>query len=144
MNDIEDPIDKAMQDGKFDDLPGKGKPLNLDENPFADPDWELAHHVLKSGGFTLPWIETRQQIEHDLEKARADLRQAWEWRQSASPQKMTLAQVEQQWQQYLSAFREKVITLNKQIRDYNLEAPAERFHLLVLNTEKEIAAIISQ
>jgi DnaJ family protein C protein 28 len=143
MKDIDDPIDKAMQDGKFDDLPGKGKPLNLDENPFADPEWELAHHVLKSGGFTLPWIETRQQIEKDLEGARAGLKRAWEWRQSASAQKMTLAQVEQQWQQQMSAFREKIMTLNKQIRDYNLEAPADRFHLLVLNAEKEIAAVVS-
>ncbi len=31
MSDIDDPIKKAMQDGQFDDLPGKGKPLNLDE-----------------------------------------------------------------------------------------------------------------
>ncbi len=69
MKDIDDAIQKAMQAGQFDDLPGKGKPLNLDENPFADPEWELAQHVLKSSGYTLPWIETRQQIERELEAA---------------------------------------------------------------------------
>jgi DnaJ family protein C protein 28 len=69
MIDSDDPIKNAMQAGQFDDLPGKGKPLNLDGNPFADPEWELAHHVLKSGGFTLPWIETRRQIEKEWRRA---------------------------------------------------------------------------
>jgi DnaJ homolog subfamily C member 28 len=143
MTDIDDAIKKAMQAGQFDDLPGKGKPLNLDENPLADPEWELAHHVLKSGGFTLPWIETRQQIEKELAEALANLKRAWEWKQSAAAQIIPPAQVELQWQQGLSAFREKVISLNKRIRDYNLEAPADRFHLLVLNGDKEIEAIVS-
>ena len=143
MSDIDDPIKKAMQDGQFDDLPGKGKPLNLDENPFADPEWELAHHVLKSSGFTLPWIETRQQIEKELAEARADLKRAWEWRQSTAAQIIPPAQVELQWQQRLSVFHEKVISLNQRIRDYNLEAPSERFHLLILNADKEIAALVS-
>jgi DnaJ family protein C protein 28 len=143
MSDIDEAIKKAMQEGQFDDLLGKGKPLNLDENPFADPDWELAHHVLKSGGFTLPWIETRQQIEEEVEAARAALKRGWEWRQSAAASKEFSPQMEQQWQQRLSAFREKIISLNKRIRDYNLEAPSDRFHLLVLNAEKEIAALVS-
>ena len=141
MNDIEDPINKAMQDGQFNDLPGKGKPLNLDHNPYADPEWELAHHVLKNGGFTLPWIEARRQIEKGLEAAQAELKRTWEWRQAQVAQKMTQAQVEQQWQQSLSAFREKIADLNKEIRDYNLQAPSDRFHLLILNADKEIAAI---
>jgi DnaJ family protein C protein 28 len=143
MSDIDDSIKQAMQTGQFDNLPGKGKPLNLDENPFADPEWELAHHVLKNSGFTLPWIETRQQIEKELAEARADLKRAWEWRQSAAAQNTLSAQVELQWQQSSSAFREKIVSLNKRIRDYNLQAPSDRFHLLVLNGEKEIASIVS-
>ena len=31
-------IEEAMQEGKFDDLPGKGKPLPLDEEWFAPPE----------------------------------------------------------------------------------------------------------
>jgi hypothetical protein len=111
MKDINDSINKAMQDGQFNDLPGKGKPLNLDKNPFADPEWELAYHMLKNGGFTLPWIEARQQIENGLEEARTELKRAWEWQRVRAAQKMTLAQVEQHWQQSLSAFRERILTL---------------------------------
>jgi DnaJ homolog subfamily C member 28 len=78
MPDIDDAIEKAMREGKFDDLPGKGKPLSLDENPHEDPDWRLAHHVLKNGGFSLPWIETRKEIEDETGRARQALRRAWE------------------------------------------------------------------
>ena len=63
--------------------PVKGKPLRLDDNPLADPDWQLAYHLLKENGFTLPWIELRQEIEKEIEAARQSFKQAWEWRQSA-------------------------------------------------------------
>ena len=70
-----------MADGKFDNLPGKGKPLHLDEtNPHADPEWELAYRMLKESGYSLPWIETIREIEKDIEAARRDLQRAWKWR----------------------------------------------------------------
>ncbi len=47
MPNIEDLIQRAIQEGKFSDLPGKGKPLRLDDNPHADPDWQLAYHLLE-------------------------------------------------------------------------------------------------
>ena len=132
-----------MQEGQFDDLPGKGKPLNLDENPFADPEWELAQHLLKNSGYSLPWIETRQAIEKELAEIRAELRRTWEWRQAALGQDQPAARVEKQWQRGLGVFRERVAELNKRISDYNLQAPSNRFHLFILNAEKEIAAIVS-
>ncbi len=87
MPNIEDLIQRAIQEGKFSDLPGKGKPLRLDDNPLADPDWQLAYHLLKENGFSLPWLELRQELEKEIEAARQSLKQAWEWRQSAAPDK---------------------------------------------------------
>jgi len=55
----EEQIRRAIEEGKFDNLPGKGKPLNLEQNPFEDPEWRLANHVLITSGFSLPWIEKR-------------------------------------------------------------------------------------
>ena len=63
MPNIEELIQRAIQEGKFSDLPGKGKPLRLDENPHADPDWQLAYHLLKENSFSLPWLELRQELE---------------------------------------------------------------------------------
>lgn len=77
MPNIEEHIRQAMQAGKFDDLPGKGKPLRMEENPHEDEAWRLAYHLLREGGFSLPWIETIKEIETDIEKARTALRRAW-------------------------------------------------------------------
>ena len=57
MPNIDEHIRKAQQEGKFDDLPGKGKPLKLEDDPHADPAWQLAFRMLKEAGYSLPWIE---------------------------------------------------------------------------------------
>jgi len=56
-------IEEAIRKGQFDDLPGKGKPLNLDPNPHEDPERRLAHKVLHDAGYKLPWIDERNEIE---------------------------------------------------------------------------------
>ena len=141
MPEIDDHIQKAMSEGKFDDLPGKGRPLNLDDNPHANPDWRLAHHLLKSSGYTLPWIAARQEIEAQVEAARAALRRAWEWREQAQQSRQSQAQVEAEWQRAMRAFEGEVEKINKKIFDYNLQTPSEKFKLLKLKAEKEIDAV---
>ena len=81
---VEEIIRRAIQEGKFDDLPGKGKPLQLDQTPHEDPEWRAAHYILKTGGFSLPWIESLNEIESNLLNARSDLSQAWMWRQGVN------------------------------------------------------------
>lgn len=142
MPEIEDEIRKAIEAGKFEDLPGKGKPLKLEENPHADPEWQLAHHVLKSSGFTLPWIAARQEIEAHIQAARQALARAWEWRGRALQGGQPYAQAEAEWQRAAQAFREQVEKINKEIFDYNLGTPSEKFQLLKLNAEKEIDALM--
>ena len=83
---LDEQIRRAIADGQFDDLPGKGKPLKLSQNPYEDPSWSMAYQILKSGGYTLPWIETRQGIELDFEAALKSLGRSWGWRRSVSVQ----------------------------------------------------------
>jgi len=80
---IDEIIRQAMKEGKFDDLPGKGKPLNLDQNPHQDPEWRVAHHLLKSGGFSLPWIERLGEIDEELGGARSSLAISRDWQQNS-------------------------------------------------------------
>jgi DnaJ family protein C protein 28 len=143
MSEIEDHIRKALKDGQFDDLPGKGKPLNLDDNPYADPDWQLAHHMLKSSGFTLPWIAARQEIDVLIEAARTTLARAWEWRERCLQDNQPYAQVEAEWQRAARAFEEQVEKINMKIFDYNLQTPSEKFQLMKLNAKKELEAVKS-
>ena len=140
MPDIEDQIRKAIEEGKFDDLPGKGKPLRLDENPLADPEWRLAQHLLKSSGYTLPWIEKRQEIQAELEAVRDKLMKNWQRRKDTLAAGHSAEEVEQEWTHAREAFQRAINELNRKIRDYNLEAPAARFQIQPLNAEREIAA----
>ena len=138
---IEEQIRKAMEDGYFNNLPGKGKPLKLDENPFEDPEWHLAFKALKDNDFTLPWIEKRQAIDAELEAARQSLRQAWGWHIQALAAGRDPAFVKAEWSRAERSFREKIAGLNRRIRDYNLEAPLLQFHRLMIKADREIEAI---
>jgi DnaJ family protein C protein 28 len=144
MPNIEEHLRKAMEEGKFDNLPGKGKPLHLDENnPHADSDWELAYHILKESGYTLPWIETMHEIEKDLNAARGNLKHAWKWRLIYLSADVPDEKASAEWEQALGAFKNKLPALNQRIRDYNLEVPNARFQRPVLNFEHEIEKISS-
>jgi hypothetical protein len=60
---IEEKIREAMERGEFDDLPGRGKPLDL-EAYFATPeDVRLGYSVLKSAGCLPIEVELQQEIE---------------------------------------------------------------------------------
>jgi len=54
---VERIIQEAIDNGEFDNLPGKGKPLNLNENAFLEPGLEWAYGLLKRNGFAPDWIE---------------------------------------------------------------------------------------
>ncbi len=140
---LDEQIRRAIADGEFDHLPGKGKPLNLDHNPHEDPGWRIAYHMLRSSGYTLPWIETRQEIEAELEGALTSLERSWKWRRSALDQNLTYEIVESEWQHASNSFNEKIDELNKRIDDYNLEVPSSQFKRQKIKLEREIKKITS-
>jgi DnaJ homolog subfamily C member 28 len=142
MPNIEEHLRKAIDEGKFDNLPGKGKPIRLDEtNPHADPEWELAYHMLKEAGYTLPWIETIREIEADIASARQDLQRAWDWQQAALSEHRPAVFIQAEWERALAAFKDKLSGLNKRIRDYNLQVPNARFQRPILSLEGEVGKI---
>lgn len=141
MPNIDEQISKAVQEGKFNDLPGAGKPARLEENLLVDPEWRLAYHMLRESGYTLPWIELRNAIEAELNQARAQLQQAWHWRQSASQRGEQLAVAQAEWQRALQRFSAQVDELNKRIFDYNLQAPSMQLQFKKLVLEREVEAV---
>lgn len=141
MPDIEELIRRAIEEGKFADLPGRGKPLHLDENPHTDPEWRLAYHLLRQNGFSLPWLEQRREIEIEYEQACQRLQTAWELRARALQGENALETAEAAWQRSLAEFHTRFARLNRRIFDYNLQTPSARFQMLPLDPEKEIQRI---
>lgn len=121
---VDEIIQQAIREGAFDNLPGKGKPLELDENPYLDPEWQLAYHLLQQNGFAPDFIERRQEIEQDLAAARQALARSWAWRQQALAEDRDAAFVEAEWGRAQRVFEEAVEKLNVRIRDYNLISPS--------------------
>jgi DnaJ homolog subfamily C member 28 len=130
---VEKQIRKAMEEGAFDDLPGKGKPIDLSENPFADPDLRTVHRLLRDAGFAPAFIEERKAIDAALEGEQTTLARAWNLRQRASH-----TYGEASWLRALDAFRERVSELNQRIRLHNLKVPAAAFQRKLIDVEMEI------
>jgi hypothetical protein len=55
-------IQEAMQDGAFDDLPGRGKPLALEDDSHVPEDLRIAYKILKNAGYVPPEISLRKEI----------------------------------------------------------------------------------
>lgn len=74
---IEDQISKAIADGEFDNLAGKGKPLDLDWYFGLPEDLRLGYSVLRSNNFLPPEAqllkdiaELRKQLEDCTDESR--------------------------------------------------------------------------
>jgi hypothetical protein len=59
---VEQRIRTAMADGVFDDLPGKGRPLVLDDDSLVPEDMRLAHRVLKNAGYLPEQLQLLSEI----------------------------------------------------------------------------------
>ncbi|WP_195574384.1 DUF1992 domain-containing protein [Paenibacillus sp. 1001270B_150601_E10] len=52
-------VDEFAKKGGFDDLPGKGKPLKLQEG-------DVLGHVMKEANVLPPWLELRKEIVNEM------------------------------------------------------------------------------
>lgn len=119
----EEKIRSAIESGQWDNLPGKGKPLQWQDNPFEPAEWRMAFSLLRQNGFSLPWLEERKEIEAEVQQFRAQL--ALELRSA------NLKEVNN-WA------KSQIERLNRRIFRYNLGVPLDRFQVLPLNFEQEM------
>ena len=59
---IESRIKKAQDQGAFKNLPGRGKPLNLEDDRHIPEDLRMAHKVLKNADCLPPEVQLRKEI----------------------------------------------------------------------------------
>jgi len=55
-------IEEALARGEFDDLPGAGRPLELDDDPLVPEGLRVAYRILKNAGYVPPEVQTLNQI----------------------------------------------------------------------------------
>src|SRR5512146_3263613 len=66
---VEQRIEEARAEGKFDNLSGAGKPLRRDDDEVWAGDRALAYHLLKSNDVAPPELERGREIVLELERA---------------------------------------------------------------------------
>lgn len=146
---IDQEIREAQERGEFDNLVGRGKPIDLTPNPYAKGQ-ELAFKVLKDAGYAPEWIELDKAIRQKLERARAVLLQQWEWRATRlgelSGQLDSWSKAEQRrvlagWQRTVMAFELELEAINREIAELNLKAPSSGFHRSKLDLARELASL---
>ena len=136
---IDQKIREAMEQGEFDNLSGKGAPIDLSENPFEDPDWRTAHRLLRNAGFAPSWIEESKDIDAERAVARTNLARVWMILQNARGNEFEKS-AEARWEKSLKAFRAQAAQLNRRIAAWNLKVPAGCQRKMI-DGEREIAQI---
>lgn len=136
-------IEEQIAKLDLDNLPGKGKPLDLSTNPYVAPDEAMAQHLLKNAGFTLPWIDEGRQIDAEIEAARRKLQRAHDEYLALRDAQICAGHqwVEGAWQAALREFRQEVERINRRIRDYNLKAPSLSVHKFSVRLDEELARL---
>ncbi|MEM7334574.1 MAG: DUF1992 domain-containing protein [Chloroflexota bacterium] len=130
---IESQIDSAQKRGEFENLRGSGEPLRLDTNPFTKES-AIATELLKNSGFSLPFIQEKNEIETAVSKAEKKLLIVWQ-RYDGTPKSR------QKWQAAKEQFAEEIKKINKRILTYNLKAPSVQLHISAIRIEEQIRAV---
>jgi hypothetical protein len=97
-------IREAMDEGAFDRLEGRGRPLAPEDSTYTDPALWMAHHIMKNSGVVPPWVAEGNEIEAEIQRLR---------------QLMTVSCAA-----HREALRQDVLALNRRILTFNLTAPA--------------------
>lgn len=63
IKNVEHQIREAMKKGEFNNLPGKGKPLDLESYFKPPPHLRMAYHILKDSGYLPYEVTLRKEIE---------------------------------------------------------------------------------
>jgi DnaJ homolog subfamily C member 28 len=136
---IDEQIQEAQARGEFDNLPGSGKPLNLDDNPFIG-DKAAAYSLLKHNGYAPPEIELAKEIRTAFQKAQKKLEKLRHQRKSLATKRISPFgsekrafnhAVEKATTEYDQLLRE----LNRKILTLNLITPVS-MHMCLFEVEK--------
>ena len=140
-------IKEAMERGEFANLPGKGKPLKLDTNPYLTPQARLVNRLLKENGFAPRWVELEKEIKQEkaqLERVLINLKARRE-RLAVIIQRyphrhgVISRTFEQERARGIAQYSEKLENLNKKIQRVNLLMPTRNRQYALINPAQTLA-----
>lgn len=143
-------LDDARQEGKFDNLPGAGGPLKLDDDPNTPHDMKLANKILKQNDLAPEWMMLGKDVDALRERLLDNMRKGARAYQGALADADRSAhpydqrqRAETTWRRAQEAFRLAAARLNGELLRYNLKVPPGIPQKTLFNVERELAQILN-
>ncbi|MEE6467980.1 hypothetical protein FKM82_008126 [Ascaphus truei] len=131
---VEDLIQESMAKGDFDNLSGKGKPLEkFSYCPHVDPMTHNLNRILIDNGYQPEWINLQKEIRHTIDKLRKEVLSS----RKKLGEPMTHTK-NQQWGEICEQLKADITKLNKRINNFNLVVPLLNRQMVHFNVAKEI------
>ena len=137
---VEDLIQEGQERGAFDNLKGKGKPLDLQHNLY-EGDRKLANELMKEHDIVPLWLARRNSVTLLVEEFRGTIGRAW----ARHEQAFRLAQddgrrkaLSLSWSALCRDWEGEIKAINKEIEDYNLRRPGQGMEMLKLRLDDEL------
>lgn len=137
---MDDIIQDGVEKGLFDNLKGKGKPLNLAVNHF-EAGQELANSILKENDIPPAWIMERNDVLAETAELRAVIVRKWKWHVEEFTAVTTAderGRLTISWDDACIKWGQQIEKLNKRINTYNLKRPLANMELYKLTLEAEL------
>lgn len=115
-------IEEAMEEGQFDNLPDRGKPIRLDDDWLIPAEWRPAMRLLKSAHVLPDWMQWSKELEQARLEYTACLQQTEREHARYLP---TSDETYQAWYEgRLRLYRQAMRRVNDLILKYNIAAPS--------------------
>ena len=138
---VEQRIQEAREEGKFDNLSGTGKPLRLEENIWAG-DKAMAYHLLKSNDVAPQELERGRDIDRDLARAEEPVRLLRHRRDTLAARRQLFASDRRAYNTLRASterrYAETLREINSRILSLNIIAPPA-LHRRLIDVEVRMA-----
>ncbi len=133
MDDWTSPVEQAIRDmierGEFDDLPGAGKPLKLDEDETTPRHLRMAYKLLKDNDLEPEWIMAEREIDEKRTHLRNEVKRGWRAYRGAvadaerADDRERRDSVERAWRQVEGTLQQAAEKFNKAVLNFNIKVP---------------------
>src|SRR4051794_18947809 len=121
-------IRDAQEEGAFDDLPGKGKPLKLEFDPRIPPEQRAAYRLMKEAQLLPDWIQLDKEVRQREEQWRARVEEFARGREPDhsrpdEDRRRSDESLDLEREVFLTGVAEQLRALNREIDRFNLVVP---------------------
>ena len=140
---MEDLIEDGRRRGLFDNLPGSGRPLDLDPNLYEGNN-ALANQLMKDNDVRPPWLTHRMDVSDKIDAFRADVARTWQRYGAARDQaagESHRAALAIGWDEGCRNWQTKIEAINHDVDAYNLKRPRSQLELFRLRLADELKRV---